>query len=196
MVERASLTDSPLARRDVAALIKGRRTVDRFRAGDVPDIGLVREAIDVARWAPNHHLTEPWRFALIGPAAKAAIIELNTRLLTDTRGAEAAAAKRDRWQGIPGWLAVTCQTSHDTVRAAEDHAACACAIQNLVLYLHSAGVASKWASGAVTREAEFLRIIGAVPDAEYCMGLIWYGYPARRPKSQRQPLADIVRERD
>ena len=25
------------------------------------------ELLELARWAPNHHLTEPWRFRVLGP---------------------------------------------------------------------------------------------------------------------------------
>lgn len=196
MTDRASLTDSPVSPDDVAALLKGRRTVDRFRTESLPPPALIREAIDVARWAPNHHVTEPWRFAILGPRAQAAVIELNTAIVAKAKGADVAEAKRERWSGMPGWLAVTCQRSDDPITAAEDHAACACAIQNLCLYLHSAGVGTKWASGAVTRSPEFLEIVGAPVAEEYAIGLIWYGYPLRRPRSQRRGLDQIIRERD
>lgn len=194
MTDRAALTDSPVGPEAAAALIRGRRTVDQFLL-DAPPVARVREAIELARWAPNHHLTQPWRFYLIGARTRSAIIDLNSRLLEATRGAEVAEAKRARWQAMPGWLAVGCVAAADPVTAGEDHAACACAVQNLMLYLHSAGIGTKWASGAVTREPEFLRLLGAEPG-EYCLGLIWYGYPKRRPRTQRRPLADIVRELD
>lgn len=196
MTDRATLSDSPVTPAQTAELLRGRRTVDRFRTDTVPDKTLIHEAIEVARWAPNHHVTEPWRFALLGPAAQARIVELNTALVTASKGADVGEAKRERWAKMPGWLAVTCQRQEDPVTAREDYAACACAIQNLTLYLHSAGVASKWVSGAVTRESAFMEAIGADPDAEYCVGLIWYGYPLRRPKSQRKGLSEIMRERD
>ncbi|MES1936011.1 nitroreductase family protein [Salinisphaera hydrothermalis] len=195
MADRAALTDSPVSPAEAAALIRGRRTIDRFKTDEVPDMALVHEAIELARWAPNHHTTEPWRFCLIGERTKADIIELNTRLLTASKGAQVAEAKRERWQSMPGWLAVTCTPNDDPITAREDYAACACAIENLMLYLHSAGVGTKWASGAVTREPEFLELLDAGPG-EYCVGLIWYGYAQRRPRSQRQAVENIVRTLD
>ncbi|MDA3919259.1 MAG: nitroreductase [Salinisphaera sp.] len=195
MNDRAALTPSPVSPADAAALLRGRRTVDLFRAGECPGRETLREAIDVARWAPNHHRTEPWRFALLGPESQAAIIDLNTELLTASKGGEIAAAKRQRWEAMPGWLAVSCVRDEDPITAQEDYAACACAVQNLALYLHSAGVGTKWASGAVTRLPAFLDIIGADRDREYCVGLIWYGYPKRAPRSQRKSLDMIIRER-
>jgi nitroreductase len=191
MAERAASIGSPVAPDDLAALIRGRRSIARFRQDAVPDAAVVQQAIEVARWAPNHHLTEPWRFYWIGEQTKAAIIELNTRLLADRRGPGVAATKRERWRAVPGWLAVGCVPGDDPVTAREDHAACACAVENLMLYLHSAGVGSKWTSGAVTREPEFLRLLGVQPK-EYCIGLIWYGYPEQVPRSQRRPLDQIL----
>ncbi|AWN16591.1 nitroreductase [Salinisphaera sp. LB1] len=195
MTDRATLTDSPVSPADAAALIRGRRTIDRFKPGQVPEAALIYEAIELARWAPNHHRTEPWRFYLIGERTKAGIIELNSRLLAASRGPDVAEAKRERWQSMPGWLAVNCCPSDDPITAREDYAACACAVENLMLYLHSAGVGTKWASGAVTREPEFLELLGA-QSGEYCVGLIWYGYAQRRPRSQRQSVDQIVRALD
>ncbi|WP_233544059.1 nitroreductase [Salinisphaera sp. Q1T1-3] len=188
------MSESPVSPVDVATLIKGRRTVDHFVAGEVPPRETIIAAIDAARWAPNHHLTQPWRFSLLGPKAQQAVVALNTGLLQASRGAEVAEAKRERWSQMPGWLVVTCEKTNETQRAAEDYAACACAIQNLSLYLHAAGIGTKWASGAITREPDFLEIAGADPAREYAVGLIWYGYPKRRPRSQRVALETIIRK--
>lgn len=191
MTDRAALTDSPITPEQAAEFIRGRRTVDQF-TGDCPDESVVRTAIEVARWAPNHHLTQPWRFYVLGPETRAAIIDLNTRLVAARKGDEVAAAKRQRWQGIPGWLAVTCMHNADEIEAREDYAACACAIQNLTLYLHSAGIAAKWISGEATRHADLMPILKLDPAEQYCVGILWYGYPKRRPRSQRTALENIV----
>ncbi len=191
MPDRADLTASPITPAQAAGFIRGRRSVDNFTP-DMPDPERVREAIALARWAPNHRLTQPWRFYLLGEESQIAIIDLNSRLLRETQGEAAAAKKRERWQTMPGWLAVTCATHDDPLIAREDYAACACAIQNLMLYLHSAGVASKWTTGAVTRVPEFLHILGADPAAEYTVALIWYGYAKRTPRSQRIDLDQIM----
>lgn len=191
MTDRAALKASPITPAQAARFIRGRRSVDQFQP-EIPDDALILEAIELARWAPNHHLTQPWRFYRLGPDSQAAIIDLNTRLVARRKGDEVAAAKRERWQAVPGWLAVNCEIHDDPITAQEDYAACACAIQNLALYLHSAGIGCKWTSGEVTREAEFLRILGADAEREYCVGLIWYGYPKRRPRTQRRALDDII----
>lgn len=191
MTDSARLTPSPITPAQAAEFIRGRRSVDQFTE-EVPDAAIIREAVEVARWAPNHHLTQPWRFYRLGPESRDAVVDLNTRLVAARKSDEVAAAKRERWQAIPGWLGVTCRVEDDPITAREDYAACACAIQNLTLYLHSAGVASKWISGEATQHADLLSILDIDSTREYCVGLIWYGYPKRKPRTQRTDVADIL----
>jgi nitroreductase len=63
-------------------LIRSRRTVYAFRAERAPRDALDR-ALDAARWAPNHRLTEPWRFYVLGPETAEAACALNARLRTE-----------------------------------------------------------------------------------------------------------------
>ena len=51
--------------RDVAELIRGRRSINLYLHTPVPR-DLVLEGIEAATWAPNHHVTEPWHFYLLG----------------------------------------------------------------------------------------------------------------------------------
>ena len=175
----------------VARLIRSRRTVHLFEP-DTPPEEVILRGLDLARWAPNPRLTEPWRFHLLGPETAAAVVELNAELVAAERGASAAEAKRKRWGAIPGWLVVTCRTSADAMRAREDYAACCCAIQNLQLYLWSAGLGMKWTTGPVTRMPEFYDLLGLAPERETVVGLLWYGYAAAVPETQRRPLDAVL----
>jgi len=179
----------------VTTLIRARRTVHEFTARRPPH-ALVLEALDAARWAPNHHRTEPWRFTLLGPQAIARVIDLNTEFVRAKNGDAAAANKRARWQAVPGWLVVTCVRSDDPVREREDYAACCCAVQNFALALWAAGIGSKWSTGALTRDPRFLTAIEADAAHEFCVGLVWYGYAAAIPAQTRKPLADVLRDVD
>lgn len=175
----------------IAALIRGRRSIDRF-APEPPPAALIAEAVEVARWAPNHKLTQPWRFYLLGPETVAGVIGLNRELVAASRNPQAAAAKARRWATIPGWLLLTRMQTDDPLRAREDYAACACAAQNCMLYLASAGVASKWTTGKVTREPRFYDLVGIDPALEETVALLWYGYPAHTPRMRRRPVREIL----
>ena len=177
----------------VAATIRGRRTIGAFRA-DVPPREIVLDAIELLRWAPNHKKTEPWQVIWIGPETARSVIEINTRILTATKGADDAESKARKWSQVPGWLVITCDLASDPFRREEDYAACCCAIQNLQLSLWSAGIGTKWSTGDVTRHADFNALLGIDPSRQRTVGMIWYGYPSVIPEQTRRPVASYLRE--
>lgn len=178
---------------EVARVMRERRTIGAFLP-DAPPAAVIDAALELATWAPNHRKTEPWRFYRLGPQTKAALCDLNGKLVAEKKGLEAGEAKRRQWVTIPGWLAVTCRRSADALLEEEDYAACCCAIQNLTLALWSAGIGSKWSTGDVTRQPEFSRLLGFNPDEEKLVGLVWYGYPQTIPSQTRTPVQQFVRE--
>ena len=171
---------------EVAKIIRERRTIHNFQPERLPPREHVLEAIRHAVWAPNHHLTEPWKFYLIGAETKERICLLNAEILQQARGEDAARIKLERWRAIPGWLLMTCTESRNRIRAMEDYAACCCAAQNLMLYLWSVDIGVKWSTGGVIRHAEFSRIIGMDPEQETPVGLFWYGYAEDIPVTARK----------
>ena len=179
----------------IADIIRTRRTIHDFADG-LPPRALVLDALDAARWAPNHRRSEPWRFTLLGPAAIARVIAFNTELVRAKSGDAAADKKRARWAAIPGWLVVTCQRSEDPTTEREDYAACCCAVQNFALALWAVGVGTKWTTGKVTRDTRFMALIGADVAREFTVGLVWYGYPRDIPLQTRRPLAEVLRDAD
>ncbi len=181
--------------RILAERIRSRRTTNMFLKQEVSR-DLVLEAIELARWAPNHHLTEPWHFYLLGDEKKAASAELIRTIVTENKTAEMGEHKYKSARAVPGWLVVTCQKSDDELRGREDYAACCCAVQNILLYLSEAGVASKWTTGLITRDERFFDLLGIDGDAEYVVSLIWFGYPKVLPTQSRKDVSEILTETD
>jgi nitroreductase len=181
--------------RVLAERIRSRRSTNLFLKQEVSR-ELMLEAIELARWAPNHHLTEPWHFYLLGEEKKAASANLIRTIVTENKNAEMGEHKFKSAKAIPGWLVVTCTQSDDELRAREDYAACCCAVQNILLYLSEAGVASKWTTGLITRDQRFFELLGFDAEAEYVVALIWYGYPKILPTQSRKDVAEILTETD
>jgi len=177
--------------RELEEVIRGRRTVNLYLQTPVPR-ALVREAIDAATWAPNHHVTEPWHFYLLGQETIERCLDLCFELVRARKSEEAARFKREQWSEKPGWLVVTCRRSEDELLQREDYAACAAAIQNFMLYLWKAGVGSKWTSGEITRDKRFFDILGIDADTEFVVGLLWFGYPKLTPTQKRKELDDVL----
>lgn len=177
----------------VAALLRSRRTIHLFEP-DLPPRAKLLDALDLARWAPNHRLTEPWRFYLLGRTTAEALAHLNAEIVAEKRGSKAAQAKLARWLSIPGWLVVTARIDEDPLVTQENYAACCCAVQNMQLYLWSEGIGMKWGTGKVTRHPRFFDLLGIDSAREKIVGLFWYGYPAAVPQSQRKPVVDLIAE--
>ena len=177
--------------REFGEVVRGRRTVNLYLQTPVPE-ELVRDAVEVATWAPNHHLTEPWRFIIPGEQTVEEILNLCLRIVSEKQGADVAFHKRESWSQKPGWLIVTCQRSDDELRQNEVYAACSAAVQNFMLYLWKAGVGSKWTTGDITRDPRFFEILGVDQPESFVVGLIWYGYPKLTPAQSRKELSEVL----
>ena len=179
--------------RDFAEVLRGRRSIELFLQTAVPHT-LVDEAIEAATWAPNHHVTEPWHFYLLGEVTKQRCLDLCRDIVAKKKNSQAGDFKRQSWSEKPGWLVVSCQRSADELLQREDYAACCAAIQNLMLYLWKAGVGSKWTTGDITRDARFFEIVGIDEIEELVVGLIWFGYPKLTPTQSRKDIGEVHTE--
>ena len=179
--------------REFARVLRGRRTIDQFIQTPVPK-QLVLDAIELATWAPNHYVSEPWRFILPGEETIRRIVDLNATIVAEKKSPEHGEHKRRQWSEKPGWLIVTCPYNEDELREREDYAACSAAVQNFMLYLWKAGIGTKWTSGPITRDKRFFEIIGVDRYADFIVGMIWYGYPKITPAQSRKGLQEVLRE--
>ena len=178
---------------DFAAVLRSRRSIDLFAPAAVP-LHRLHEAIEVARWAPNHRLTEPWRFYLLGPATTRAVVDLAVEFEAAVKGERAGTARRARLEAVPGMFALTSRRSDDELLDREDYAACCCAAQNLMLYLWRQGIGVKWTTGGITRQPRFYDMLSVDSAKERVVGLFWYGVPKVVPTQKRRPVAEIVAE--
>ena len=179
----------------VAELIRGRRTVNLFEP-ELVDRRVLADAIELARWAPNHRLTEPWRFYLIGPETLDAVTECWAGYEAEVKGEAAGEARRKRLAAIPGHFVVTSARHEDEVVDRENYAACCCAVQNLMLYLWQRGVGVKWTTGAITRESRFYHVLGIDEQADRIVGYFWYGRARLVGEQKRRAVDEIVVELD
>src|ERR1051325_6442536 len=118
--------------------IRTRRTHKAYRPEPI-ERATLDELFELARWAPNHHLTNPWRFRVLGPES--------LERLKQAAGPEAA-GKLDR---APTLVAVTAVRSEDPVQDEEDLLATASATYALLLAAHARGLAGYWRTPGVLR---------------------------------------------
>ena len=158
---------------DLEEAIRTRRTHKAF-APEPVDRGLLEDLFELARWAPNHHLTNPWRFRVLGPEALAR--------LKDAAGPEAA-AKLDR---CPTLVAVSAVLSGDPVGDEEDLLAAGLAAYIVLLAAHGRGLAGYWRTPAVLRTQAGRESVGLGPGEEF-VGLLHLG---RARQSAEAPVRD------
>jgi nitroreductase len=165
---------------ELETAIRTRRTHKAY-GPDPVDRAVLEELFELARWAPNHHLTNPWRFRVVGPRAL-------TRL-KDAVGPEGA-GKLDR---APTLVAVSyVRTPEDPVADEEDLLAAGCAAYAVLLGAHARGLAAYWRTPAVLRDAAGRAALG-VPEAEHCIGLLHLGSARQEQRvPERAPLGDVV----
>jgi nitroreductase len=164
---------------DVETAIRTRRTHKAYGAEQV-DRETVDALLDLARWAPNHHLTNPWRFRVIGPRA--------LERLKLAAGPEAA-TKLDR---APTLVVCSCALSGDPVADEEDLHATAIAAYIVLLAAHARGLVSYWRTPDVLREPGGRAAVGLGGDERF-VALIHLGHPVqRKPAPEREPAADLT----
>jgi nitroreductase len=164
---------------DVETAIRSRRTHKQFGREPV-DEAVVRDLLDLARYAPNHKLTQPWRFRLLGP---------ETRRRLDEAVGEKEAMKLGR---APTLVLATAALSGDPPTDEEDLHATACAVYAVLLGATARGLASYWRTPAAFGEQAVRDLLGLDPR-ERVVGLIHLGATVSEPPAkERLPLGEIV----
>ncbi len=177
--------------------IRDRRSHKRFTSRAVSE-NEIRTMLEGAVLAPNHKLTQPWGFVVLGPRARRRYGEIKAEgKIKDETNAEFAAAKREKIveeiTAVPVVIAVTQKWDADPARAEEDYAAVFMAIQNMLLLATSMGLGSKVHTGSVMEHPQLREVFGAADD-ERVVAIVHVGEPAEElPPKVRIPAADKTR---
>jgi nitroreductase len=159
--------------------VRTRRTQKAFRPDPVPRETL-EELFELARWAPNHNLTDPWRFRVIGPQALEA--------LKEAAGPESA-PKLDR---APTLVVASALQTGDPVQDEEDLLAVGVASYIVLLAAHERGLSGYWRTPAVLRTREGRAAVG-LPDNEHFVGLLHLGWSNQAKEAPgRAPTGEFV----
>jgi nitroreductase len=164
---------------EVERAIRGRRTHKAFKREPVPRQTL-EELLELARWAPNHRLTAPWRFRVLGPDALARLQEA------------AGPAEAPKLERAPTLVVASARLCGETTQDEEDLHAVAAAVYAILLAAHARGLGGYWRTPRVLRTAEGRAAVG-IPDGERVVALIHLGTPVNEPPAKERPApADYV----
>jgi nitroreductase len=149
--------------------IRTRRTHKVFTSEPVP-LETLRRLFELASWAPNHHLTNPWRFRILGPQTVARLKQLAD---ADKPG---SGAKLDR---APTLVAASVRREGDAVQRQEDLLAGAVAAYIVLLGAHDAGLAGYWRTLPLLDSPAGRQALELDP-AETPIGLLHLGWPRQK----------------
>lgn len=158
---------------------------------------LVEKLLAAASWAPNHHRTEPWRFAVFSGEGRVVLAEAIARgayQAAEHEGEAACQEKADKATRkvyrAPTVIAVWCAAGRSQAKTPplwEEHAAVAAALQNMALAAHDLGLAGIWRSGAPCTYPTVHKLLGVeVARGDMVAGFFYVGHPdTGRPEPMR-----------
>jgi len=183
---------------DAISAIHGRTSVRRFRPEPVSR-EIIERLLDCAVRAPNHKLTEPWRFAVLTGGARDRLAEIRAahrlKRFSDPSGAEALASaekQRREVRETPVFIVAMMAVSSDENTRQEDYAATMMALANLITAAQSLGLGTYLKTGGVLSDPALLEL-ARVPDGCRVVGLVSLGYPAEaQTPRRRKPASELT----
>jgi nitroreductase len=167
---------------DVEKAIRTRRTHKAFGTQPV-DVPVLDDLFELASWAPNHNLTSPWRFHVLGTRTRERLMGLAD---SEKPGSAVKLAR------APTLVAVAAHQSGDPVQDREDLLATAVATYLVLLGAHARGLAGYWRTVALLDDPRGREIVGLKPQ-ETPVGLLYLGQPVQEQRvPERAPLRDVV----
>ncbi|PSL40331.1 nitroreductase [Planomicrobium soli] len=169
--------------------IISRRTIKAFKQDPV-DVEEIIELLNIAKWAPNHKVNEPWRFQLYTGAGKEKFVQAYVNAMPTIEGyvSQKVLNKAQYFRDIPLHLVVIMPEDPRQRRWDEDYGAISSLIQNFQLAAWERGIGMIWRSNDWIYDPKFRDAIGVTPG-EKIVATLMIGYPKHVP--EKRPRTDI-----
>lgn len=180
-------------------LIKSRRsTKPRLFNGKKVDDKIIWQILENSNWAPNHALTQPWRYKVFSDSGLTKLAEFQANLYRKITPPEKF--KSEKYARMKtnilksSHIIVICmeRQKSEKIPEIEEIEAVACSVQNMALTATALGVSSFWGSGGVTYTEELKKFLG-LGTKDKCLGYLYLGYTDNPTgKSRRDPIEEKV----
>ena len=177
---------------DTLDLLSSRRSIREFTNRE-----LTREEVEVllnhAVTVPNHRLTQPWKFYVLGPESRRAFGRVlggrKAKKIEDPAAAEQMRQKIAEEHGaLPLMIAVTVSQSDNPEIREEDYAAGMMAVHNISLAAVALGLGTHIKTGAVMDDPGAREAIG-IGEGERVIAILNVGEPAVVPPAKARRAA-------
>jgi len=176
----------------ISEAIKSRRSIKKFAERPVTKQE-IETLLEAAVLAPNHHLTQPWRFYVLGPEARhgygLALGDRKARKMEDAVAAQAVRAKvADEHRALPAMIAVAVVHNDNAEIREEDYAAVMMGIEHLSLTAVSLGLGTHLKTGAIMSDPAARAVVG-LPENERIVAIVNVGTPLEQPAPRARRAA-------
>lgn len=181
---------------DVIQAVETRCSIGRVKQDPVPK-ELVERILESAIHAPNHKITEPWRFHVFAGKGRGELARARAevaRRMAEAEGEEeemiAGRVSRERKKAFrsPVVIAVISLAGRDEVETIENYAACCAAVQNMQLVAHSLGLGIIWRTGPPAYHP-YMREFFGLGERDRIVAYLCLGYPDMGERSRRREPA-------
>ena len=185
---------------ELSRLIRHRRNIppEQFDNTKKVEDSIIEEMLENANWAPNHGLTEPWRFVIFsGDGLKQLGLYQADIYRKLTPSADFKQPKYDKLLQRPllasHVIAVGMKRQESgKIPEVEEIEATACAVQNILLTAAAHAISGYWTTGGVTYENEAKEFFG-LGNADKLLGFLYIGYPLKWTEGKRKPAQEKVK---
>src|SRR5581483_5867177 len=180
---------------NVIDAIQRHRSIKRFTTREITNAEIER-LLNAAALAPNHRLTQPWRFYVLGPEARHAYgLALGDRKARKIEDPERARETRGNvaaeHRALPAMIAFAVVHSDNPETAEEDYAATMMAIENFALAAVETGLGTHIKTGGVMADP-VARAAAGVRENERIVAIVNLGEPAEMPAPKQRTSAETL----
>jgi nitroreductase len=181
---------------DVIQAIETRQSMGRVKQDPVPK-ELVERILESAVHAPNHRLTEPWRFHVFTGKGRGELARVRAEIASLQAEAEGESEEMAAGRGggerkkafrAPVVIAVISKAGRDEVETLENYAACAAAVQNMQLTAHALGLGMMWRTGPIAYH-DRMREFFDLKEGDTMVAHLYVGYPDMAERPRRREAA-------
>ncbi|MEI5906008.1 nitroreductase [Bacillus spongiae] len=165
-------------------IIKERRTIRDFIDRPVP-LTLIQELLNIAVWAPNHGLREPWRFVMFEGEGKDVLINGSLESLSNNLGENYKEKLKQYISKVPLIISVILPRDSNERVWEEDICAAASMIQNFQLLTWEKEIGVLWKTGEILSHPT-IRKVHEVKENEKIIGMLFLGYFDKTPKKMKR----------
>jgi nitroreductase len=172
--------------------IANRRSIKRFTSREITR-DEIEAVLAAATLAPNHRLTQPWRFYVLGPQARHAYgLALGNRKAKKIEDPALADKTRqttaDEHRALPLMIVVAVVENENPEIREEDYAAAMMAVQNLALAAVERGLGTHIKTGAIMADPA-ARDAAGLRENERIVAVVNLGEPAETPAAKNRDPA-------